>query len=170
MLFSSYESPIGHILLVASDRGLRELLFDYDRKRLVAARRDPEMMESDAPLADVRLQLDQYFAGTRRDFDIPLDLRGTDFQLRCWNALLKIPYGETRSYAYQARAVGSPRGFRAVGMANHENPVAIIVPCHRVITSDHKLGGYGGGLSVKEKLLELEGAVWRKPHPELVFG
>lgn len=169
MHFSSYDSPIGHTLLVASDRGLRELLFDYDRKRLAKARKNAEMVEADSVLANVRRQLDEYFAGKRHDFTVALDLQGTDFQLRCWNALLKIPYGETRSYAYQARAVGSPRGFRAVGMANHDNPIAIIVPCHRVITSDHQLGGYGGGLSVKEKLLELEGAVWRKPHPELAF-
>jgi methylated-DNA-[protein]-cysteine S-methyltransferase len=168
--FCSCESPIGHLLLVASDRGLRELLFDFDRKRLVKARMNPEMIESDAALAEVRRQMDEYFAGTRREFTVPLDLHGTDFQLRCWNALLQIPYGETRSYGDQARAVASPRGFRAVGMANHDNPVAIIVPCHRVITSDHKLGGYGGGLDVKEKLLELEGAVWRKPHPQLAFA
>ena len=170
MYFCSYESPIGHVLLVASDQGLREVLFDFEHKRLAKARKDPEMAESDAALAKVRQQLDEYFAGKRREFTVQLDLRGTDFQLRCWNALLKIPYGETRSYADQARAVGSPRGFRAVGMANHDNPVAIIVPCHRVITSNHKLGGYGGGLHVKEKLLELEGAVWRKPHPELAFA
>jgi methylated-DNA-[protein]-cysteine S-methyltransferase len=168
--FSSYDSPIGHVLLVGSDRGLRDLLFDYDRKLLANARLNPEMTESDSVLAEVRSQLDEYFAGNRRAFTVPLDLRGTDFQLRCWNALLKIPYGETRSYADQARAIGSPRGFRAVGMANHDNPIAIIVPCHRVITSDHKLGGYGGGLEVKEKLLTLEGAVWRKPNPELAFA
>ena len=101
---------------------------------------------------------------------MPLDLRGTDFQLRCWNALVKIPYGKTCSYGDLARTVGSPRGFRAVGMANHDNPIPIIVPCHRVITSDHKLGGYGGGLDVKEKLLHLEGAVWRERHPELAFA
>ena len=87
---------------------------------------------------------------------------GPIFQKRCWNALLAIPYGETRSYADQARAVGSPNGFRAVGMANGDNPIAIVVPCHRVITSDGKLGGYGGGLDLKEKLLKLEGAEWPK--------
>lgn len=169
MHYSSYTSPIGHMLLVASERGLRSLEFDYEKKKLVAARQNPELIESDAALAETRRQLDQYFAGRLREFTVALDLHGTDFQLRCWNALLKIPYGETRSYAYQARAVGSPRGFRAVGMANHDNPIAIVVPCHRVITSDHKLGGYGGGLEVKEKLLTLEGAVWRQPHPELAF-
>ena len=100
-----------------------------------------------------------YFAGRRKKFSLPLDLRGTEFQKRCWQALLKIPYGKTCSYADIARQVGSPRSFRAVGQANHNNPVAIIVPCHRVVTSDGKLGGYGGGLAMKEKLLRLEGAM-----------
>jgi len=158
------------MLLVTSERGLVRIDFDYDRKRFAAARKNVGMTESDSALAAVRRELDRYFAGRLRDFAVPLDLRGTDFQLRCWNALLKIPYGETRSYADLAREVGSPRGFRAVGMANHDNPIPIIVPCHRVITSDHKLGGYGGGLDVKEKLLRLEGAVWREPHPRLAFA
>ena len=158
------------MLLVASERGLVSAEFDYDRKRLAAARKNKEWMESDAALANTRKQLDEYFAGKRREFTMDLDLRGTDFQLRCWNALLAIPYGETCSYADLARKVGSPRGFRAVGMANHDNPIPIIVPCHRVITSDHKLGGYGGGLDVKEKLLDMEGAVWRRRHPSLAFS
>ena len=158
------------MLLMASERGLRAAWFDYDKKRLVRARKDPELTESESALEETRRQLDEYFAGRRREFTVPLDLRGTDFQLRCWNALLDIPYGKTCSYADLARKVGSPRGFRAVGMANHDNPIPIIVPCHRVITSDHKLGGYGGGLDVKEKLLRLEGAVWREPHPELAFA
>ena len=105
------------------------------------------------------LELDQYFAGRRRDFSFPLDLRGTEFQLACWRALIAIPYGETRTYADIARAVGRPQGFRAVGMANNRNPVAIVVPCHRVIASDGTLCGYGGGLDIKKKLLELEGAL-----------
>jgi len=158
------------MLLVASERGLVSAQFDSDRKRLAAARKNKEWMESDAALANTRKQLDEYFAGKRREFTMDLDLRGTDFQLRCWNALLAIPYGETCSYADLARKVGSPRGFRAVGMANHDNPIPIIVPCHRVITSDHKLGGYGGGLDVKEKLLDMEGAVWRRRHPSLAFS
>jgi methylated-DNA-[protein]-cysteine S-methyltransferase len=168
--FSSYSSPIGYLLLVASERGLGELSFDYDRTRLAAARTKKDWAASDDALAQTRRELDEYFSGTRRDFSLALDLRGTPFQLRCWNALLEIPYGKTCSYADLARKVGSPRGFRAVGMANHDNPIAIIVPCHRVITSDHKLGGYGGGLGVKEKLLHLEGARWREPHPKLAFA
>ena len=104
-------------------------------------------------------ELLDYFTGDRREFSFPLDLRGTEFQLACWRALLAIPYGETRTYADIARAVGSPQGFRAVGMANNRNPIAIVVPCHRVIASDGTLCGYGGGLDVKRKLLQLEGAL-----------
>jgi methylated-DNA-[protein]-cysteine S-methyltransferase len=104
-------------------------------------------------------ELEEYLAGKRREFSFPLDPRGTDFQLACWRALLAIPYGETRSYADIARAVGKPNAFRAVGMANNRNPIAIVVPCHRVIASNGTLCGYGGGLDVKRKLLELEGAL-----------
>lgn len=101
-------------------------------------------------------QLEEYFSGARKAFDLPLAPSGTDFQLKCWNALLAIPYGQTRSYGDIARAVGSPKGFRAVGMANNRNPIAIIIPCHRVIGSDGKLVGFGGGLDVKAWLLGLE--------------
>lgn len=165
--YSSYDSPIGHLLLVCSDRGLAEISFDYDRLRLQKAASNEAWIRDDAALHPCRRELQEYFAGSRHEFTQPLDLKGTAFQLRCWNALLEIPYGETCSYADLARKVGSPKGFRAVGMANHDNPIPIIVPCHRVITSDRKLGGYGGGLDLKEKLLRLEGARWREPHPEL---
>ena len=104
-------------------------------------------------------ELEEYFSDGRREFTFSVDLRGTDFQLACWRALLAIPYGETRTYADIARAVGKPTAFRAVGMANNRNPLAIVVPCHRVIASDGTLCGYGGGLEVKRKLLELEGAL-----------
>jgi O-6-methylguanine DNA methyltransferase len=104
-------------------------------------------------------ELEEYFEGSRREFTFPLDLRGTEFQLACWRALLAIPYGETRTYADIASAAGKPNAFRAAGMANNRNPVAIVVPCHRVIASDGTLCGYGGGLDIKRKLLELEGAL-----------
>jgi methylated-DNA-[protein]-cysteine S-methyltransferase len=167
--FSSYRSPIGHLLLITGDKGLREIFFDHEQSRFGAARANRDWTESDETLVQCRRELDEYFAGQRRDFTVPLDLHGTAFQLRCWHALLEIPYGQTCSYGDLARKVGSPNGFRAVGMANHDNPIPIIVPCHRVITSDRKLGGYGGGLEVKEKLLRLEGAKWREPHPKLAF-
>src|SRR5258706_11993268 len=104
-------------------------------------------------------EIEEYIAGQRRELTFPRDIRGTDFQLACWRALLAIPYGETRTYADIARAVGKPTAFRAAGMANNRNPIAIVVPCHRVIASDGTLCGYGGGLDVKRKLLELEGAL-----------
>ena len=103
-------------------------------------------------------ELRAYFAGNLRHFSVPLDMEGTEFQLHVWRQLTKIPYGETRSYAQVAEAVGRPKAVRAVGAANGSNPVAIIVPCHRVIGSNGKLTGYGGGLPMKKRLLELEGA------------
>jgi methylated-DNA-[protein]-cysteine S-methyltransferase len=151
-------SPAGPLLLAAWERGLALLEFDRGvfppRNRHF---RETEWRESAARLRPWARELEQYFAGNRRQFTPALDLRGTEFQRRCWRALLAIPYGETRTYAQIARAVGRPRGFRAVGMANHDNPIAIVVPCHRVIASDGTLGGYGGGLEVKRRLLELEG-------------
>jgi methylated-DNA-[protein]-cysteine S-methyltransferase len=103
-------------------------------------------------------QLRAYFAGRLREFQLPLDLRGTDFQLRVWRQLLTIPYGETRSYSQIARAIGAPAAARAVGAANGANPISIVVPCHRVIGGSGKLVGYGGGLALKRRLLDLERA------------
>lgn len=158
LYYSKFSSPVGPLVVAVSERGLVSLEFDCGKlsRRNQPAHRWVESEEKTAPY--VR-ELEEYFAGKRRMFDLPLDLRGTEFQKRCWRELLKIPYGQTRSYADIARAVGSPRAFRAVGMANHSNPVAILVPCHRVIASDGSLCGYGGGLEVKRKLLELEGAL-----------
>ena len=149
--FTRMNSPVGPLVVGVSDKGLA--ILEFDRGHL-----SPKYTWVESPEHAARYvsELEEYFAGTRHAFDFPLDLRGTDFQLRCWNALLKIPYGETRSYADLARAVGCPRGFRAVGAANHDNPIAIVVPCHRVIGSDGGLGGYGGGLDAKRWLLELE--------------
>src|SRR5689334_19260065 len=106
--FSSYTSPIGHLLLIASDKGLKEIFFDYDRVRLGQARTNADWHESDAALKPVRRELDLYFEGKLKDFTVPLDLHGTDFQLRCWRGLLEIPYGATCSYADLAKKVGSP--------------------------------------------------------------
>jgi O-6-methylguanine DNA methyltransferase len=152
LYYSTWLSPIGPLTLATSERGLVKMEFRAELKRNSKA----TWLYSDEKLAPYRRQLEQYFAGELREFTIPLDLRGTDFQLACWRELLKIPYGETRSYAEIARAVGQSKAFRAVGMANHDNPVAIIVPCHRVIGSGGKLTGYGGGLDLKQKLLDLE--------------
>jgi O-6-methylguanine DNA methyltransferase len=152
------ESLAGPLLLAASARGLA--LLEFDRGVFpprAPAFRNQSWQESAGEIEPYVSQLREYFAGQRRAFDFAIDLRGTDFQKRCWRALLEIPYGDTRTYAEIARTVGCARGFRAVGMANHDNPVAIVVPCHRVLASDGKLGGYGGGLELKRKLLELEG-------------
>ncbi len=135
---------------MASDRAL--IALEFGRR----SRYDSTAILSDEKLAPYLRELEKYFAGQLRRFTVPVDLRGTEFQLRCWRALLEIPYGETRTYAQQARAIGEPKAFRAVGMANHDNPIAIIVPCHRVIASDGSLAGYGGGISLKQKLLDLE--------------
>jgi len=156
--YSIWRSPIGVLTLVGSERGLLRLEFGerVPRPGTGWARHADVISRADDKLAPHRRELEQYFAGKLRDFTVPLDLRGTEFQLRCWRALLKIPYGETRSYGEQARAIGQPQAFRAVGMANHDNPIAIVVPCHRVINAGGKLGGYGGGLDLKQRLLDLE--------------
>jgi len=149
-------SPVGPLFLAASTKGLVRLEFESRMQRL-----DPDaiqLRESKPALAPYLLELNEYFAGKRREFSLPLDLHGTAFQLACWNALLEIPYGETRSYRDVAQAIGHPHAYRAVGMSNNRNPVAIIVPCHRVIASSGSLCGYGGGLDLKRKLLDLEEA------------
>lgn len=166
---TKFTSPVGPLFLAASTQGLLALEFDQrlpgqqtirpNPRDLRAESKSLRFEESEQELSRYVRELEEYFAGRRREFSFPLDLRGTDFQLACWRALLKIPYGETRSYADIARAVGRSQGFRAVGMANNRNPIAIVVPCHRVIASDGTLCGYGGGLEVKRKLLELEGAL-----------
>jgi O-6-methylguanine DNA methyltransferase len=146
-------SPIGPLFLAVSEKGLVRLEF---QDRVQKMKSGIELTEDEASLAPYVLELDEYFNGKRREFSFPLDLRGTVFQLACWNALLTIPYGETRSYADIARAIGHPQAYRAVGMSNNRNPIAIVVPCHRVIASSGSLCGYGGGLDLKRKLLELE--------------
>ena len=166
--YANFASPVGPWLVAASPNGLVRLDFARPRpqregmpSRATAARRANVLanaVESVEELEPYLAQLREYFAAGRREFTLPLDLHGTEFQRRCWRALLEIPYGETCTYAQLARAVGSPNGFRAVGAANGANPISIVVPCHRVIASDGTLGGYGGGLAVKEQLLRLEGA------------
>lgn len=120
---------------------------------------DAELDPGAAPLPEVRRQLDEYLSGKRRAFDLPLDLAGTEFQRLCWEALQRIPFGETRTYGEMARSIGRPAAVRAVGRANHDNPIGVIVPCHRVIGADGTLTGYAGGLDMKRTLLELEGVL-----------
>jgi len=151
-IYTTYESPLGMIRMLASDQGLLRLEFEDERESLMfrGARRAADYFE---PFTE---QLSAYFAGELREFSLPIALEGSGFQRRVWKALCEIPYGETRSYGEIARAVGNPRAARAVGTANRCNPVAIIIPCHRVIGSSGKLVGYGGGLWRKEALLEAE--------------
>jgi methylated-DNA-[protein]-cysteine S-methyltransferase len=149
------ESPVGKLKLVASDQGLVAVLWENDRPSRV---RLSELVENDRHplLVETKRQLGEYFAGKRKDFSIALDMRGTRFQKDVWEALLAIPFGETRSYGQLAKQLGNPRATRAVGAANGRNPVSIIVPCHRVIGSSGKLTGFAGGLDVKAHLLGLE--------------
>ena len=143
------DSPIGPLTLVERDGALVRLSFGAH---------GPD--EPATPLlARAAAQLGEYFAGTRHEFDLPLAPSGTEFQLACWRALAEIPYGETRSYGQQAARIGRPDRARAVGAANGANPIAIILPCHRVIGADGSLVGFGGGLETKRRLLDLEAGV-----------
>jgi methylated-DNA-[protein]-cysteine S-methyltransferase len=172
--YSYMNSPVGCLLLGVSERGLAVLSFGRKLPERLAGQRI-DWNESVGAAKKVRQELEEYFAGKRREFTVPLDLRGTDFQRQCWEELLRIPYGQTRSYAEIARAVGRPTAYRAVGQSNHRNPVAIVVPCHRVLAGGKALGGYGGGLPTKAFLLRLEGAefydqdVAAKNQPALQF-
>lgn len=153
MHYTMMKSPVGPLLLAGDERGLRLIHFSAGR-RPVSPQRD--WVENAAPFKDVVRQLQAYFEGKRRKFDVPLILEGTEFQLLVWRNLQKIPYGETVSYGQLARQIGSPEAARAVGLANGSNPIPIIIPCHRVIGSNGDLTGFGGGLPVKKKLLSLE--------------
>ncbi|MCZ6729638.1 MAG: methylated-DNA--[protein]-cysteine S-methyltransferase [SAR324 cluster bacterium] len=174
LYWETFDSPLGKITVCCSSQGLRELSLG-SRQNLRGRRNGshhlhgtPEVQwlranrnnkDKGARLARRAVaELNEYVDGRRKWFTVPLDLQGTPFQLKVWRALLKIPYGKTRSYQQIARAVGNPRASRAVGMANHYNPVAIIVPCHRVIAGDGSLGGYAGGLQRKTQILRMERA------------
>ena len=153
MKYTIIDSPVGTLLAARDDVGLVELQLPEGKH---AQRPDPSWERDDTAFDDLRGQLDEYFAGTRIDFDLPLHASGTQFQQRVWTALLDIPYGETASYGATALAIGSPTASRAVGLANGQNPIPIIVPCHRVVGADGSLTGYGGGLDTKRWLLDHE--------------
>lgn len=154
--YKTMASPVGELKLVASARGLAAILWEDDDPARV--RLGPLVEDAGHPvLVEAERQLGEYFAGTRQSFDVPLDFHGTDFQKSVWAALLAIPYGETRSYAEIARAVGRPTAFRAVGAANGRNPISIIAPCHRVVGTNGALTGFAGGLEAKALLLGIEG-------------
>ena len=151
--YKRMESPVGPLMLIADDTGLRRIDFVNGRSPV---RSDPQWRENAERLGETIRQLRAYFAGELEAFDLPLAPQGTPFQLAVWKRLCEIPYGETISYGELARRIGNPNASRAVGLANGSNPIPIVIPCHRVIGSNGKLTGYGGGLPIKEKLLGLE--------------
>ncbi len=150
------DSPIGRLLLQTDGASLTGLYMDVPG-RPFPGMNDSEENANAGPLPEAARQLQEYFAGNRRDFDLPLRLSGTEFQQRVWRALTEIPCGETWSYGELAKRIGNPNASRAVGLANGRNPVSIVVPCHRVIGADGSLTGYGGGLQRKQWLLAHEG-------------
>ncbi|MCF7823867.1 MAG: methylated-DNA--[protein]-cysteine S-methyltransferase [Candidatus Marinimicrobia bacterium] len=159
--YTATDSPVGRLYLAENNRYLcalslganaKESLFSYLRSVYPAA----DLQASKPAFSEVISQLNEYFANQRTDFDLPLIMQGTAFQKSVWDELLKIPYGRTVSYGELAERLDNPGAMRAVGAANGQNPIPIIIPCHRVIAADGSLGGYTGGLDIKHKLLELE--------------
>lgn len=146
-------SPVGKLRLVASEKGLVAIGVRSNTAHVETSKNT----SAQAILKKTKQQLDQYFAGKRTSFDVALDLVGTEFQVKAWRALCRIPFGKTISYGQQAANIKKPKAFRAVGSANGKNPIPIIVPCHRVVASDGSLGGYSLGLKMKKQLLALEG-------------
>ena len=165
IVYASIPSPVGPLLIAASDDGLRLIEFHMPRHPM---KRGADWREGAHEAIDAaRVQLDEYFAGGRQHFDLPLAPQGTPFQREVWHTLAGIGFGETISYAQLAQRVGKPSAMRAVGAANGRNPLPIVLPCHRVIGSDGSLTGFGGGLPTKRFLLELEGAL---PRSRDLFG
>jgi len=153
IFYTRVESPVGTLLLAGDESALHQISFENGNRVVTVP---PDWKLGKSPFKEVVHQLNAYFGGELKQFAVPLSLVGTEFQLLVWNALRKIPYGETISYAQLARVIENPKAVRAVGLANGQNPVPIIIPCHRVIGSDGSLTGFGGGLSNKKKLLALE--------------
>ena len=162
IVWAAMKSRIGTIRVAATSRGVCKIalgketaadFFGWLKRRIGDAPRRPERSGIVAMALD---QIVEYLNGTRREFDLPLDLRGTEFQRSAWSAVAGIPYGQTRTYAQVAHTIGQPLAVRAVGAANGANPLPLVVPCHRVLGSDGSLTGYGGGLDVKQRLLEME--------------
>lgn len=162
-LFMLIPSPVGQLTLVARGDKLAAILWEHERANRVKL---GDLMEdrSHPTLVETERQLREYFAGTRKQFNLELDFAGTEFQKRVWQALLTIPFGETRSYSDIAHQIGNPKAVRAVGAANGKNPISIIAPCHRVIGSNGTLTGFAGGLTAKQTLLQLEGIRFENPN------
>jgi methylated-DNA-[protein]-cysteine S-methyltransferase len=148
MRYAIMDTPVGPLTLASSKKGLSSLEF--------GTKVPPDGVVDESANGPFVHQLYQYFDRNRTVFDIPLDISGTEFQLAVWRALIQIPYGETRSYGDIAKSIGKPGAARAVGMANHNNPIAVVIPCHRVVGHNGSLTGYAGGLELKQKLLSIE--------------
>jgi methylated-DNA-[protein]-cysteine S-methyltransferase len=164
--FKEMESPVGRLKIVASDKGLAAILWENDNPNRIRIRTYTEN-HTHPVLLEVEQQLQEYFAGKRTSFSLPLDPVGTEFQHEVWNILSGIPYGETMTYAGIAKQMGNPKAVRAVGAANGRNPISIVVPCHRAIGSSGELTGFAGGLEAKATLLSLEGVKRGKVQIEL---
>lgn len=145
-----YDTEIGKIIITDNGEAINGIHFDRYEIPIDIVEKETDLIR------ETKKQLDEYFKGNRESFNIPMNLEGTDFQKSVWKALQDIPYGETKSYSEIAEYINNPKACRAVGLANNKNPISIIIPCHRVIGKSGKLVGYGGGLHIKEKLLELE--------------
>ncbi len=154
--FTTVPSPVGRLTLLGEGEDLVGLYFDHDPE---AARARAGAVRDDRRLQRAVAELEEYFAGARTRFNLPLAPRGTEFQKAVWRALVRIPFGETATYGEIARSIGQPAASRAIGGANHRNPIAIVIPCHRVIGADGSMTGYGGGLDRKRLLLDLEARV-----------
>jgi methylated-DNA-[protein]-cysteine S-methyltransferase len=153
---TTMDSPLGELRLIAGENGLRAILWGAEDAERIASI-DDELVEGTTPVLDEAIsQLEEYFAGTRREFDLPLDPAGTEFQQSAWMVLRTIPYGQTISYGQQAEQLGDPNKARAVGAANGKNPLSIVVPCHRVVGSNGHLTGFAAGIDVKSWLLDHE--------------
>ena len=156
MWFDDFQTPVGKLVVAADASGIRHILFERNRYPVPGR---AAWLRSPPRVAHARKQLEEYFDGARRDFDLTLNPVGTPFQVLTWNTLATIPYGETWSYGQLAKHIGEPDAARAVGAANGRNPIPIVLPCHRVIGADGSLTGFGGGLDTKAALLRLEGAL-----------
>mgnify|MGYP003444436049 CR=1 FL=1 len=168
ILYTSFNSPIGKIHLALTEKGLCEIGIGESKKKFISSLQKTyniKPVKDDAAFKDLVKLLKRYLNGEKLRIDIPFDLKGTSFEKKVWKALLKIPYGKTKSYGEIAKEIGLPNGARAVGNACGKNPIPIIIPCHRVIAGNGGLGGYTGGIGIKKRLLRIEGVLCSQDFP-----
>jgi methylated-DNA-[protein]-cysteine S-methyltransferase len=169
LYYTQMNSPVGPLLLVSSEKGLVRIALPSESggdrmNHITAEYPDACFIEDAGKNQEAVRQIEEYFSGTRKSFTLPLDLRGTDFQKKVWKAMLKVPFGRKRSYGQIARDIGNPKACRAVGGSCGKNTIAIVIPCHRIIGSDGSMTGFGGGISLKERLLDLEKKTVNRNH------